>query len=34
MLFSTSQGYAVLMVAGAFIGAGIFFAGKITRSEI
>ncbi|QOV88001.1 type II secretion system F family protein [Humisphaera borealis] len=34
MLFTTSQGYAVLMVAGVFIAAGIFFAGKITHAEI
>ena len=34
MLFTTAQGYAVLLVAGVFIGVGIFFAGKITRSEI
>lgn len=34
MLFTTTQGYAVLMVAGAFIAAGIFFAGKITKAEI
>lgn len=34
MLFTTTQGYAVLTVAGAFIAAGIFFASKITKAEI
>jgi tight adherence protein B len=34
MLFTTSQGYAVLMVAGAFMGIGVYFAGKITRQEV
>jgi len=34
MLFTTSQGYAVVTVAGAFIAAGMFFASKITNAEI
>jgi tight adherence protein B len=34
MMFTTPKGYAILMVAGAFITTGIFFAGRITRSEI
>jgi tight adherence protein B len=34
MLFTTSQGYAVLLVAGALMGTGVYFAAKITRSEV
>ena len=34
MLFTTSQGYAVLLVAGLFIGTGVYFAAKITRQDI
>jgi tight adherence protein B len=34
MLFTTSQGYAILLVAAAFIGAGVYFASKITYQEI
>ena len=33
-LFTTSEGYAVLLVAGCFIGAGVYFAAKIVQSEI
>lgn len=34
MLFTTSQGYTVLLVAGALIAIGVYFAGKITRADI
>lgn len=34
MLFTTSQGYGVLLVAGVFIALGVYFSSKITRQEI
>jgi tight adherence protein B len=34
MLFTTSQGYTVLLVAGTLIAIGVYFAGKITRADI
>lgn len=34
MLFSTPQGYAVLLVAGLLTGTGVYFAARITRSEV
>lgn len=34
MLFTTSQGYAVLLVAGLLIGVGMYFAAKITHQDI
>lgn len=34
MLLTTTQGYAVLMVAGVLIGSGIYFASRIVHSEI
>lgn len=34
MLFTTPQGYAVLLVAGILIGTGMYFAAKITHQEI
>lgn len=34
MLLTTTQGYAVLIVAGILIGTGVYFAAKITHSEV
>jgi tight adherence protein B len=34
LLFSTSQGYAVLLIAGVLIAAGTYFASKITKQDI
>jgi tight adherence protein B len=34
MLFTTSQGYAILLVAGTLIAIGVYFAAKITRTDI
>jgi tight adherence protein B len=34
LLFNSAQGWAVLVMAGIFIGAGVFFASMITKSEI
>jgi tight adherence protein B len=34
LLFTTSQGYAIMLVAGTLMAVGVFFAMKITRTEI
>jgi len=34
MLFTTTQGVAMLMIAGLLAGTGVFFARKITRSDV
>jgi tight adherence protein B len=34
MLFTTSQGYIILLIAGALIAIGVYFAAKITRTDI
>ena len=33
-LFTTQAGYAILMVAAVLTGSGVYFASRITRSEI
>jgi Flp pilus assembly protein TadB len=34
MLFTTSQGYVILLIAGVLIAIGVYFAAKITRTDI
>jgi len=34
MLFTTSQGYVILLIAGTLIAIGVYFAAKITRTDI